>query len=145
MSKEVISKFYQAFQQKDWQTMQACYHEDVVFEDPAFGELKGDDAKKMWKMLCEQGKDLKLEFSNVTENSAHWDAFYTFSATKRKVENHIDATFEFKDGLIVKHVDDFDFHKWSKQALGLIGSLFGGTKLFQRKFRNKVLSILKKY
>lgn len=84
-----IQKFYTAFSEKDWQTMQACYHHEVTFEDPAFGKLHGDEAKKMWRMLCEQGKDLKIEFSEIVldENvgSAHWEAWYTFSKTKKKV------------------------------------------------------------
>ncbi|MCX8492504.1 MAG: nuclear transport factor 2 family protein, partial [Cyclobacteriaceae bacterium] len=43
--KQLIEKFYSAFQQKDWQTMQNCYHEEVTFNDPAFQNLKGKEAK----------------------------------------------------------------------------------------------------
>jgi ketosteroid isomerase-like protein len=144
-----IEKFYSAFAQKDWQTMQACYHQDVVFEDPAFGQLKGDDARKMWKMLCEQGKDMTLEYSNIVcdENigSAHWEAKYTFSKTGRKVHNIIDATFEIKDGQIIKHTDKFNLHKWAGQALGLSGKLLGGTNFFKKKLNAQTNSLLRKY
>lgn len=34
---EVINRFYTAFQQKDYQGMNACYSDDIVFSDPAFG------------------------------------------------------------------------------------------------------------
>ncbi len=50
------------------------------------------------------------------------------------MHNIIDAEFEFRDGLILRHVDRFDFYRWSRQALGLPGLLLGWTD----KVRNKV-------
>ena len=49
--KNTITKFYTAFAKSDHQQMAACYHEDIIFEDPAFGQLKGERASKMWEML----------------------------------------------------------------------------------------------
>ncbi len=144
-----VEKFYAAFANKDWQTMQACYHPDVVFEDPAFGQLKGDDARKMWKMLISQGKDMKMEYKDVecNENSgkAHWEAHYTFSKSGRKVHNIVDAEFELKDGLIIKHTDKFNLHKWAGQALGLSGKLLGGTKFFKKKLHAQTGATLKNF
>lgn len=149
MENNPIEKFYSAFAQKDWQTMQACYHQDVVFEDPAFGKLKGDDASKMWKMLCEQGKDLQLEYSDVScdgnTGKAHWKANYTFSKTGRKVHNIIDANFELKDGLIIKHSDEFNLRKWAGQALGITGWILGGTNFFKKKLNAQTNAMLRKY
>ena len=144
-----VQKFYSAFTQKDWQTMHSCYHQDVVFEDPAFGQLKGDDARKMWKMLCEQGKDLELTYSNISctenEGSANWEAHYTFSKTGRKAHNIVSATFELKDGLIIKHADQFNLHKWAGQALGLSGRILDGTNFFKKKLNAQTNSLLRKY
>ncbi|WP_439151156.1 nuclear transport factor 2 family protein [Winogradskyella sp.] len=62
-----------------------------------------------------KNKDFKVVYSNIKTNgnnaSAHWEAFFTFSKTGRKVHNKIDASFEFKDGLIIKHTDGFNLHK----------------------------------
>ena len=33
----LITRFYQAFQRLDAEAMSACYTDDVVFSDPAFG------------------------------------------------------------------------------------------------------------
>ena len=144
-----IQKFYTAFAKKDWQTMQSCYHIDVVFEDPAFGQLNGNDARKMWKMLCEQGKDLQLAYRDIscdeTSGKAHWEAHYTFSKTGRKVHNIVDATFELKDGLIIKHTDKFNLHKWAGQALGLSGKILGGTNFFKKKLHEQTGATLKRY
>ncbi len=143
----LISDFYQAFHQLDAQKMTSYYHKDVIFEDPAFGILKGKQASAMWHMLCEsqKGKDFIVEASDITENSAHWEAFYTFSKTGRKVHNKIDATFEFKDGLIIKHTDNFNLHNWAKQAFGLKGWLLGKTSFFKEKLQSQTNSLLNKY
>jgi ketosteroid isomerase-like protein len=135
----LIRRFYSAFQQRDAATMAACYRPDVRFSDPVFTDLRGAQAGLMWKMLCERGKDLKIEFRDVRADdatgSAHWEAWYTFSATGRKVHNVIDATFEFRDGRIVSHTDRFDLYRWSRQALGPAGLLLGWTPLLQNKVR----------
>lgn len=149
--KNLIETFYTALNDSDGKTMASCYHDDVVFEDPAFGVLHGEKAKSMWLMLCESqnGKGFKVQFSNITTNnnegSAHWEAFYTFSKTGRQVHNKIDASFEFKDGLIIKHTDVFDLHKWAKQAIGLKGMLFGGMSFFKKKLNTQTNSLLEKY
>ncbi len=88
-------------------------------------------------MLVTRGKDLKVIFSDVAadekQGSAHWEAWYTFSATGRQVHNVIDASFEFRDGKIFRHRDRFGFWRWSRQALGLPGLLLGWTPLLAKK------------
>jgi hypothetical protein len=42
------------------------------------------------------------------------------------VVNTIAAQFQFKNGLIIKHVDEFDLYKWSKQAFGVTGFYLDG-------------------
>jgi len=148
-NKELIDKFYSAFQNIDSETMGSCYHPDVVFTDPAFGTLNGDRAKAMWKMLCISGKDLKVIYNNVSSDdntgSAHWEADYTFSKTGRKVHNEIDAQFKFKDGLIIEHTDDFNLRKWAGQALGFKGKLLGGTAFFRKKLHGQTNHTLSKF
>ncbi|MEY8848946.1 nuclear transport factor 2 family protein [Psychroserpens sp. XS_ASV72] len=149
--KQLIETFYNAFQKCDAETMISCYHDDIIFEDPAFGTLKGDRAKYMWLMLCEsqKDKDFKVVFDNVDANddsgSASWEAFYTFSKTGRKVHNKINAEFTFKDGKIITHIDSFDLHKWSKQALGLKGWVLGKTVYFRNKLQSQTNKMLNSY
>ena len=148
---QVITNFYKAFAQLDAEGMVKNYHPDIVFEDPAFGILKGDKAGKMWEMLCEsqKGKDFVVKFSTIkcdtNTGSAHWEAFYTFSKTGRKVHNIIDAEFEFKDGKIIKHTDKFNLYKWSKQAFGISGFLIGWTPFFQKKLNAQTNLLLTKF
>ena len=146
--KALIETFYTAFQQKDYATMNSCYHDNVQFSDPVFTDLKGKQAKAMWHMLCERGKDLQLVFNNVQaqENGgiAHWEATYTFS-TGRKVHNVIDATFTFEDGKIMTHKDRFDLWKWTRMALGPSGMLLGWTPMVQNKVRTTAMGGLEKF
>lgn len=147
----LIETFYTAFSKLDAETMASCYHDDVLFEDPAFGVLKGEQAGNMWRMLCQsqKDKDFRITYSNINSNGntgqANWEAFYTFSKTGRKVHNKIAAQFEFKDGKIIKHTDQFNLHQWSKQALGLKGLILGRTRYFRHKLRHQTRSLLAKF
>ena len=146
---QLIEKFYSAFSQKDWKVMQSCYHDEIVFSDPVFTHLKGKEAKAMWHMLAVSAKDFSLIFSDMkadgTTGSCHWEAQYSFSRTGRKVLNKIDAKFEFKDGLIIKHTDYFDFWKWMQMALGTMGLLLGWSAFMRNKIKENAMAGLKKF
>lgn len=147
-NKQLIEKFYHSFANGDAEGMVSCYAADVVFTDPAFGILHGDDAKAMWRMLM-QNKGVKVTFSNVTADdnigSADWVAEYTFSRTGRKVVNRVSAKFEFKDGLIIKHTDTFDVWKWAGQAMGPVGWLLGWTPFMRNKIQQQARGLLAKF
>jgi len=143
----LIGRLYTAFQQKDHATMAECYHPEAYFRDEAF-ELTGKEIGAMWHMLCLRGKDMTLEYSvkdQAGKITAHWEPKYSFSQTGRFVHNIIDAEFEFKDGLIIKHIDRFDFWSWSRQALGAPGLLLGWTPLLRNKVSKMAMGNLRKF
>ncbi|MCU0391511.1 MAG: nuclear transport factor 2 family protein [Thermoflexibacter sp.] len=148
-NEELITKFYTAFQNKDFKTMQECYADNAVFNDEAFVNLNASQVRAMWQMLILRGKDLVLTFENVKaddkEGSAEWTAIYTFSATKRKVTNHIRARFVFENGKISKHTDTFDFHRWAGQALGVAGALLGWTGFLKKKVQKTAMASLENF
>ncbi|KDO01395.1 MULTISPECIES: nuclear transport factor 2 family protein [Pseudomonas] len=135
----LITRFYQAFQRLDAEAMVACYSDDIIFSDPAFGTLRGKDAGDMWRMLTTRAKDFSLTFDSVRADersaSAHWVARYLFSQTGRTVVNDIQARFVLRDGKICEHHDSFDLWGWSRQALGTSGLLLGWSPLVQGKVR----------
>lgn len=145
----LIRKFYTAFQQKDFLTMQSCYHPEATFSDPVFQNLTSREVKAMWQMLTTASKDLKITFDRVQSNgnhgSCHWEAWYSFSRTGRQVHNVIDATIEFKDGLIYRHQDRFNFWRWSRQALGISGLILGWTPVVANKVRATARKSLDKF
>ena len=136
-NEQLITRFYTAFANKDYKGMQECYDDGILFNDNAFPNLKGNQAKAMWHMLSLSAKDMQLTFDNVKANdttgSADWKAVYTFSLTGNKVTNIIHADFELRNGKIIKHTDTFDFYKWASQAFGLRGRLLGWTSFFKNK------------
>ena len=125
----LIGRFYDALGRRDAATMVACYAPDATFSDPVFRDLDAGGVAAMWQMLCARGKDLAVVASDIDADDvagrAHWVATYTYSATGRRVENPIDATFGFRDGQIARHVDRFDLRHWLRQALGMRGALLG--------------------
>ena len=136
-NKQIIEKFYTAFQQLDYKAMQSCYSDDIVFSDPVFLLLKGNEAKAMWEMLCKNARDFSLSFSDIElidheYATCSWTASYTFSRTGRKVINNIKAFMRLKDGKIIEHSDGFRLSTWAAQALGWKGVLFGWTGFMKR-------------
>jgi ketosteroid isomerase-like protein len=146
-NRQLIEKFYQAFAAADAEGMVSCYHENVEFQDPAFGVLRGRQAGNMWRMLV--SPTVKVSFGNVQADErtgrADWQAEYLFTLTGRKVVNTITARFEFQDGKIIRHTDKFDFWKWARQAFGLKGWLLGWTPLMQNKVRQQANARLSKF
>lgn len=149
-NKFVIEKFYSAFQQLDAAGMNACYSDDIIFSDPVFGLLKGDDVQVMWEMLCSQAKDFSLRFTDVElldeeYATCRWEASYRFSLTGRMVTNRIKAFMRLKDGKIIEHSDAFRLSSWLAQAFGWKGRLFGWTGFMKRAVQKKARKNLVQY
>lgn len=150
---QLIHNFYTAFQNQNAEEMNSCYHADIQFSDPAFPNLKGSEVSAMWGMLTENlkksGGSWRLEFNNIqadeTTGRAHWEAYYTLSSTGNKVHNVIEATFFFKDGKIIQHIDAFNFYRWASMAFGVKGVLLGWAPFFQKKVQATVKNLLIKY
>jgi ketosteroid isomerase-like protein len=145
----LINEFYEAFARRDAKAMTLCYAPNVRFRDPGFGELRGAQAGAMWQMLLRRAQDLEVEWRDVqaeaTHGRAHWTARYTFGKTGRRVVNEIDASFRFKDGLIVEHIDRFGFWRWSRQAFGPMGLALGWTPWLAAKVRRGARAQLDRY
>lgn len=148
-NEQLINNFYTCFQNKDYKGMQNCYADNATFSDEVFVNLDAAQAKAMWQMLITSGKDLKLEFKNINADeksgSAEWTATYIFSTTGKKVINHINASFLFGNGKIIKHNDKFSFYKWARQALGPVGILLGWTSLLKNKVRKTAMRSLENF
>jgi len=145
----LIREFYAAFARHDAEAMARCYHADVFFTDPVFPALRGRDAGDMWRMLLSRAKDLEVTLDEASADAeggrAKWTARYTFTKTGRPVVNRIDAMFAFRDGLIVRHYDNFSFWRWASQALGPLGKLLGWSLPIKWKVRKDAAKALERY
>jgi ketosteroid isomerase-like protein len=148
----LITKLYTAFARLDYKTMASCYAPEATFRDPVF-ELSGPDIGAMWHMLCDNASrskgDFKIDFDGVEADerggTAHWEARYHYSQTNRPVHNIIDATFRFQGNHIVQHVDDFDFKRWARQALGPVAYVPGLSGMLRRKVQRTALGKLEAF
>ncbi|MBK8500223.1 MAG: nuclear transport factor 2 family protein [Flavobacteriales bacterium] len=142
----VVHRFYTAFVAGDVAAMGACYADDARFSDPAFGNLDAKEVRAMWAMLVGRSSDLRVKFGRVEEDEMsavyEWHAHYTFTSTGRSVHNIIRSVFELRDGLIVRQRDEFDFWRWSRQALGPVGWLLGWSPLVMNKVRRNARAAL---
>ena len=151
MSEATIQALYSALDRHDGEAAAACYTDDAVFEDPAFGRLTDGAVKDMLRMLAERSADLAVRLGDhgVAADGrtgwAHWSANYTFTDTGRKVQNEIDARYTFRDGLIAEQVDTFPLRRWGAQALGAKGSVLGLTPLLSRGVQKQARSNLDAY
>jgi ketosteroid isomerase-like protein len=145
----LLTRFYRAFGARDADAMAACYTPDVHFSDPVFPDLRGARAGAMWRMLCSRATDLRIAFEDPVvidhEGAVHWEAWYTYSATRRPVHNIIEARFTLRDGLIAEHRDSFTLYRWARQALGLTGMLLGWSPPVQRAIRDQAATALDRY
>jgi len=147
---QIIEQFYTAFQQLDAEKMITYYDEDVVFEDPVFGQLRGKQVGNMWRMLIERGKNsLKINFRDVqgttTGGEATWEADYLFGKKSRPVHNVIHARFVISDGKIIKHSDQFNFQHWAGMAIGTTGQILSFIPFFRNKIHKDARAALEKY
>jgi len=149
LHQELLEHFYHSFKYKDAEGMIACYHDDIVFTDPAFGTLKGAEAKNMWRMLLGQNGSLQIDYSNIsadaTTGKAHWKAEYVFSKTKRPVVNNVTSVFEFKDEKIIRQIDTFDLNIWAKQALGFQATILNVMGILPNMIQRKAKESLQAY
>lgn len=145
----VAGRFYTAFAARDAEAMGALYAPAATFTDPAFGTLDAAEARAMWQMLLGRAQDLavtwRVESETATHARAHWEARYTFAATGRPVINRIATDMTLAGGLIVRQVDHFDFWRWSRQALGLPGTLLGWSPLLRARVRSQARAGLARF
>lgn len=149
-NQELIEKFYAAFAKGDAATMTSLYAKDAIFSDPVFGTLKGQDITDMWTMLIKRSRgNMSIKFGEIiadgNEVSTDWVASYPYGAKGRPVINFVHADFLIREGKIVEHHDDFDLWQWSRQALGLMGTLLGWSSYVQNKIKDTGTNLLASY
>jgi ketosteroid isomerase-like protein len=146
---KTIRALYEALQTGDGDAMAALYAPGARYSDPIFRDLRGDQVRALWKMICEGSRDLEFKVRRVAGKGgfaeAQWEAKYTFPLTGLPVHNEGSAKFAFEDGLISNHHDDWHFQKWASQALGFKGKALGWTQPFHDAVSRRALEELERY
>lgn len=152
---QTIERLYEAFSRCDGDAMQALYAPQATFDDPVFSLHGAHEIGGMWRMLARSARKRSREVWSVRagdfrvdgdRGSAHWEAQYLYGPADRPVHNIVDSRFEFTpDGLILRHVDEFDFRAWAGQALGWPGRVFGGLPPMRRFVRRQAADKLARF
>ena len=133
-TRALLTHFYDAFARRDGAAMAALYDSQATFEDPVF-RLRGGEIGKMWIALTRRAQQFGISYAitraDAGGGTVEWTARYLF-AGRRPVVNVVASDLAVDNGRIVRHRDRFDFARWSAQALGLPGRLFGRFAWFQR-------------
>ena len=114
----LIETLYSSLRDNKPDAAAACYAADAHFEDIAFRLDGRESILQMWRLVCRQkvGVTFGSVVANDQKGGAHWVAKYMIDETRRKVTNPTTASFDFRDGLIVNHVDRCDAMTWASQA-----------------------------
>lgn len=155
----VVDRFFEAFSASDWQTMARCYHDKASFSDPVYPDLREERIVYMWHQLLSAAEtsnlnsgrkkslslnNLKLEyrvlFGDERKAQVLWTASYRYG--NRSVSNEVLSTLAIWDDKIVRQVDEYNFWRWSRQALGLTGLAFGTMPWYQRSVQRSAQSRL---
>jgi ketosteroid isomerase-like protein len=145
----VAQRFYDAFMVRDHYTMGLLYANHATFRDPVFPRLTAQGARLMWQMLLSEAEDLEIN-ADILEDGperarVNWTARYTFTPTKRVVVNRVRTVMTIAAGKIVQQVDEFNFWRWSGQALGWKGWLLGATPLVRDKVQKQAAKSLTEF
>ena len=154
-NKATLGYFYSAFAHLDADAMCTCYAPQAQFDDELFSVRGSDEIAGMWRMACQSlqdrdRRDWKLNYRTFMLSEqigcAHWRARYHFGPAGRQVQRRVTATFLFgPDGRIVQQHAQFDFWRWSRQALGLQGLLLGWTPFLRQQVRSRARENLTHY
>jgi SnoaL-like domain len=151
----LLKRFYAAFATLDARTMQGCYAPRAQFEDPLFALDGAEQIGAMWQMVCQTIRNggqavwrletREVEAAGGERGSAHWEARYRSGAAGRMVHNVVEAQFTFEDGLIAMHSENYDFWRWSRQALGPTGLMMGWSPMLRNQVRRQAQGKLERF
>jgi hypothetical protein len=140
-----VNLFLGAQKDRDPIRLQNAVREDVVLQDPLFGELKGAQAFAMWQMLWrfrEYSVTVDEQAASPTEGKAEWRQTYNLPATRRMILNKVTSSFTFYDRRISAITDKWSLYGYARMGQGALGLLLGWLPPFQETMRQAALERL---
>jgi len=139
---EIIELFFAAFGNLDHQGMNAQYSDDILYSDPLFGMLEGQQVRDKWIMVCKGIRELRLTIVKTAEidheyATCQWKASWFPADSKRQIFLEGKSFMRFAEGRIIEHSDGFSLTKWIAQAYGIRGQLFGWLHFMKRKVQRQ--------
>jgi hypothetical protein len=149
MSEALVRRYFDALARLDGEAMAACYHPAASFSDPVFPDLRGERVGWRWRMFARGAADMHLDydivFGDERKAQVEWELRYRFAGSARPVHNKGLSTLAFWDDRIVRQIDEFDFWRWSRSSVGLLGLLFGGLPPVRSMVQRRATEQLDRY
>ncbi|SDD35446.1 Ketosteroid isomerase-related protein [Niabella drilacis] len=147
---EIIESFFTAFGNRNHQAMNALYSDDIVYSDPLFGMLEGQQVMDKWEMICRDIRDFRLTVIKSEEidheyATCQWKATWYSSRSKKQIVFDAKSFMRFGGGKIIEHSDGFSLTKWIAQAYGLRGQFFGWLNFMKRKVQREYRGRLERF
>ncbi|WP_223713221.1 nuclear transport factor 2 family protein [Niabella beijingensis] len=139
---DTINLFFTAFGNLDYRAMNTLYSTDIVYSDPLFGLLEGQQVYDKWEMICAGIKDFDLTVIKTEEidqeyATCQWKATYFSLNAQRVIDFKAKSFMRFADGKIIEHSDGFSLTAWIAQTYGLKGQFFGWLNFMKRKVQKE--------
>ena len=143
----LLNTFFKSLKMNEYQQLNGCCSEHVVYFDPIFGLLERNKLIGLWEMLSKNAKGLTIDYGEIVPvddeyYTCDWSITYYYPPTGRKVQSSIKSYFLLKEGKIEEYSNAYSIHDWSKQAIGFTGWLFGWNRFFQQSIKNKAQKAL---
>ncbi|WP_300601123.1 nuclear transport factor 2 family protein [Niabella sp.] len=147
---EIIDLFFTAFKNLDHQAMNALYSDDIVYSDPLFGMLEGEEVKDKWEMVCNDIRDFRLTVIKTEEidheyATCQWKATWISSLSKKQIVFEAKSFMRFSGNQIIEHSDGFSLTKWIAQAYGITGQFFGWLNFMKRRVQRNYQQRLQQF
>lgn len=144
---DTVHSFFTAFGRLDFKMMNAYYSDDVLFSDPLFGMLSGDQVKNKWEFVCTNVEDFHLQIKNIEEQdqeyvTCSWHTTYFSLVSRSLVSLEVKSYMRLAEGKIIEHSDAFRPQRWIRQTYGIRGWLFGWIGFFRTGIQRKLLQQL---
>ena len=134
---QLITDFFEAFKNKDFEKMNKCYFEEVQYFDPMFHFLNGKYVMLMWKHRYQHAENFSLNWHSIEHlGSGYYTVKYEISyeyVNKKSIHLSVKSHIRIQNFLISEHSDAFSMHQFLKCANGFIGELLGWNRFYQNK------------
>ncbi|TXH21128.1 MAG: hypothetical protein E6Q95_04460 [Chitinophagaceae bacterium] len=146
----VINHFFDALKQNNEQDLLHYLDTNYVYNDPLYGLLYHNDARKRWKLWIQKNKIENIEIIEITEYDheyamVHWKSVFYYQPTNKKVTLFIKFYFKIENNLITEKSDAYKLSVFIKEAYGLKGLLFGWIKFMQHRVRKVAIKDLNSF
>lgn len=149
-NKGIVEIFFKAFSEADYRQMSDCYADDIIYSDPVFGLMQGDDVRKMWQMICKGARNLSVQYSGIEELdemyvTCLYKVSYYFELTQKHICYSAKAFMKIEEGKITEHSDGYRLSSFISNAYGIKGKLLSWSGYMKKSVQNRYRTLLQNF